>query len=256
MLSSLDAQIQAALIEAVAVVVAAIAGFGGLILQLRSQTRQSTESIAEILVDAVIAFDGYLRTMQFLLAVAARAHAAGLGFQRPSARFLQIIKLHGELVDAAYRFIFLVENSRIIDPRMIVFRTAMNAALHDIGQAFQNEFHLHIMPALPVEAPDGNLYPYTPPSIAASDQVQKLCDKVGSALTDITSYTEDFAVEIQNHLLGDLFKTKVSHRVPIDPNSQVITLQRAGELEAWFMANTNWGHHVAEVEARTRAAFN
>lgn len=272
MWASLNSEIQAAVIGAIAICVAAIAGFGGLILQLRSQGRQSSKSIAENerrrlkaqlydnairetrnLVDAVIAFDSYLRIMQFQLAVAARAHAAGLGFQLPTARYLQIIRLHGEMADAACRFIFLIENSRVIDPRVLIFRTAVNAAIHDVGNAFQNEFHLHILPVLPVERPDGTIFPYTPPSVPASGEVQKLCNRVGSALADVTSYTEDFSVELQNRLLGDLFGTKVSHRVPIDPHSQVITLDYATELEAWFSANTNWGRHVAEVEARTRA---
>lgn len=111
------------------------------------------------------------------------------------------------------------------------------------------------MPTIPTEAPDGALFPYTPPTIVASEAVQELCNRVGSSLTDITSYTEDFSVELQNRLLGDLFGTTVRHRESIDPNSQVITLERATELETWFLANTAWGRHVTEVDEKTRAAI-
>lgn len=65
-------------------------------------------------------------------------------------------------------------------------------------------------------------------------------------------YAEDFLVELQNILLGDLFGHAVSHRAPIDPNSKVVSLANCDELEAWFNNSTPWGKHCAKVQAETR----
>jgi len=68
-------------------------------------------------------------------------------------------------------------------------------------------------------------------------------------------YTEDFIVELQNALLGDLFGQEVSHRKPLDPAKKVITLQQADELEQWFATSTDWGKEMARIEAETAARF-
>jgi hypothetical protein len=73
-----------------------------------------------------------------------------------------------------------------------------------------------------------------------------------AALDDIQSYAEDFLVELQNILLGDLFGYSVSHRAPIDPNSRVVSLANFDELEGWFNNSTPWGRHCAKVVKETR----
>ncbi len=53
-------------------------------------------------------------------------------------------------------------------------------------------------------------------------------------------YAEDFLVELQNALLGDLFAKQVAHRKPLDPTKQVIKLEQADELDQWFATSTDW----------------
>lgn len=269
-----DPQVQAALIGAATTIVAATAGFGGLILQMRSQSRQSLEAIAEnerrklkaelyskavdvtrALADAAITFDVKLRTLQFELAVVARAAAAGIGYSQPSSRYPDILAQLGKLSNLTVLFIFLVENSRIVDPRIIVFRTAMNSALHDLSEIVHQEFPLHVMPTLPTAGLDGKIFPYTAPSIGAADKVQELCNLASGFATDITSYAEDFLVELQNRLLGDLFETQVAHRVPIDPQSKVISLANAADLQKWFETETKWGKNFNRVTEEVTRAF-
>jgi hypothetical protein len=265
---------KAALIGAIATCVAAFLGFGGLIRQIRSQGKLSNEAIAENerrkikakmfedsvaitreLVDNGISLSTELRIMMLQLEVAARAHAANLGYNMPTARFPSLQKKYTEFTDASHRFIFLIENSRIIDPRILVFRTAMSPVLHDTGKIMHSDFVLHVMPSLPTERPDGQLFDYTPPSIEGMMRIKELSERVLSAISDATAYAEDYLIELQNHLLGDLFNTQIAHRKPIDPASKVITLAKFDELEAWFSNNTEWGKEMAQIEAETHERF-
>lgn len=269
-----EPETKAALIGAIATCVAAFLGFGGLIRQIRSQGKLSNEAIAENerrklkakmyedsvaitreLVDNGISFSTKLRTMMVQLEVATRAHAVGLGYNMPSTRFPSLLKEYGEFTDAAHRFIFLIENSRIIDPRILVFRTAMSTVLHDTGKIMHSDFVMHVMPSLPTERPDGQLFDYTPPSLEGMTKIKELSERVLSAISDGTAYAEDYLVELQNHLLGDLFNTQITHRQPIDPASKVITLAKSDELEAWFSNNTDWGREMLRVEAETQQRF-
>jgi hypothetical protein len=265
---------KAALIGAIATCVAAFLGFGGLIRQIRSQGKLSNDAIAENerrklkakmyedsiaitreLVDNGISFSTMLRTMMVQLEVAARAHAVNLGYNPPSARFPSLLREYSEFTDAAHRFIFLIENSRIIDPRILVFRTAMSTVLHDTGKIMHSDFVLHVMPSLPTERADGQLFDYTPPSIEGVMTIKGLSERVLSAISNATAYVEDYLVELQNHLLGDLFNNEITHRQPIDPASKVITLANSNELEAWFSNNTDWGKEMLRIEAETNERF-
>lgn len=269
------AETKAAVIGAAAVLIAAFFGFGGLIWQVRSQAKQSREAIIENekrklkaglyeegadvcreLADAAIELSNQLRMMAMHVEIAARGAAANLAYDLPSARFPKLSTAYGSFSEAVLRFIFLVENRRIVDPRMIVFRTAMNVVLHDTRELMFSRFVTNVMPALPTERPDGELFPYTPPSIAGAEVVRTLSESFIASLDDAVCYTEDFLVELQNHLLGDLFNKVVPHRQPLDPSRKVITLDRADELERWFETSTDWGRKMAQIEAETRDRFS
>ena len=271
---ALGAETKAAIIGALATFIAAFAGFGAVIWQMRSQGRQARAAIIETerrklkanmyeqavsvcreLADTSIDLSTQLRIMMMEMEVVARANAAGLGFQVPSTRFPRLADLYAAFSDAALRFVFLVENRRIVDPRIIIFRTAFNALLHDARDLMNLKFVIDVMPALPTENAQGQLFPYTPPSIESALAVGKLAERFIDSLSDAIAYTEDFLVEMQNRLLGDLFQTELIHREPIDPAKKVIRLDQADALEAWFEIETDWGKECARIEAETRARF-
>lgn len=87
------------------------------------------------------------------------------------------------------------------------------------------------MRQLTVDNPAGGFFPYTPPSVAEAKSAQIICDSILAELDEANSYGEDFLVEMQNALLGDLFGTHVKHRVPLDPKLKAISLDRFEELE-------------------------
>lgn len=270
----LSAEVQAALVGAGATAGAAIFGVGAVIAQVRSQGRQSRAAIAETerrkmnaalyedavsvcrgLADASIKMCTKLYTMNMEIEIAARAETAMMAYNLPSARFPALTALYGEFTDAALRFIFLIENRRIVDPRILIFRTAMNTVLHDSRQSMFSDFVLHVMPVLPTDNPSGGIFPYKPPTIEGALAVRKYGDELIRAADDATAYAEDFLTEMQNVLLGDLYGNHLEARQPPDPARRAVTLDRAQELDAWFSANTAWGVQAERVEAGTRERF-
>ena len=61
---------------------------------------------------------------------------------------------------------------------------------------------------------------------------------------------EDLFVEMRNLLLSDLFKTRATHREPMDPASMIIRLE---EIEQHLSTQTAWGRQVVTCEAQARA---
>jgi hypothetical protein len=207
--------------------------------------------VSRDLADAAIDLSTYLRNMSFEVSAAATAAAFNMKFQIPSARFTALSAGYDAFSQAALRFIFLVEHRRFIDPRLVIFRTALSVVFHDTHDLMFSRLVVPIVPALPMDGPNG-LLPYAPPSPEAADEIRELSDRFIGSLDDAVSYAEDSLVELQNRLLGDLFNSSVPHREPIDPNSKVITLDNAGELEKWFNTSTVWGRSKANIEAETR----
>jgi hypothetical protein len=118
-----------------------------------------------------------------------------------------------------------------------------------------SQFVVHVMPSLPVDNPQGGVFPYTPPSPAGFATIHGLTNRFIDSLGDATAYADDLLIELQNLLLGDLFKAKLRPRTPIDPAKRAVTLDKAEALEAWFRETTEWGAQAAQVEAATRARF-
>lgn len=269
--SGFGPETKAALIGAISTIGVGVIGFGGLILQMRSQGKQSRNAVAENeqrrlkaamyedavticreVADTSIELSNVLRMMMLQLEFAAQAHATGEPYDLPSARYPALLKKYDQFSNAVLKFVFLVENRRVVDPRILVFRTAMNVVLHDTRRLMYSEFAANVMTSIPTQLPDGNIFPYTPPTVSHAAVIKQLCERYISALDDAVMYTEDFIVELQNTLLGDLFGKKVAHRIPLDPSKKVVTLEQADELEQWF-ASTDWEREVARIEAETTA---
>jgi hypothetical protein len=272
--SNFGPETKAAIIEAAATVGVGIIGFGGLILQMRSQGKQSRDAIAENerrrlkaamyedavavcreLADNAIELANALRMMMLQVEYAAQAHQNGQPYDLPAARYTVLLEKYAQFTDSALRFIFLVENRRVVDPRILIFRTAISVVLHDTRTLMHSEFVVAVMTSVPAQLPDGSIFPYTPPSVQHAAAIKNLCERFIASLDDAVMYTEDFLVELQNALLGDLFAKAVAHRKPLDPTKKVITFQHADELERWFSTSTEWGREVSRIEAETSAHF-
>jgi hypothetical protein len=268
------AETKAAIIQGAATLLAALLGFGAIFFQLRSQGRQARDGVAENerrrlkaamyedavavcrrLADSAIDMSTYLHTLNVEIAVAAGANELNMAYDVPQARYPAILDLHRSFSEAALRFIFLIESRQFVDPRIVVFRTAFNSVLRDTRHLMTWEFFSQIVPVLPTEAPSGELYPYTPPSPTSLAAIRRVTDKMINVLRDAIMYTDDFLVEMQNSLMGDLFEHSVPARVPVDASGKVISLRNANELEQWFRTQTEWGRETQALEAGKRESI-
>lgn len=272
--SGFGAETKAAIIGAISTIGVGIIGFGGLILQMRSQGTQSRNAVEEnerrrlkaamyedaVLVcrevaDTSIELTHTLRKMVLQLELAVRSYSSGQPYELPEARYPALLEKYAQFSDAVLKFIFLVENRRVIDPRILIFRTAMNVTLHETAKFMHSDFPVYVMRSIPTQLPDGSIFPYRPPTAEHYSVIRILCDKLIGSIEDTGMYTEDFLVELQNALLADLFGKRVSHRVPLDPAKKVIMIEKADDLERWFETSTDWGREMARIEAETAARF-
>src|SRR3546814_16397717 len=81
-------------------------------------------------------------------------------YDLPSARYPVLLEKYARFSDALLKFIFLVENRRVIDPQILVFRTAMNVVLYDTRNLMYLDFPLNITTSIPTQLPDGSIFPY------------------------------------------------------------------------------------------------
>ena len=270
---SLDASMQAAIVGVGGTVLTAIIALFAIAWQLSAQRKQSNDAIAENerrklkaamyedavkvareLVDSAIALSTPIRITALQVRTVAAAAAEGRQFMPPQTSVPDVLQKWSAAQEAVVRFIFLVEERRFIDPRLLVFRSAMNSVAHDAREAMDGNLFVRLVDVVQHQLHNGDLSQYVPP-IETAEHFNSASERLLSALQDMQCYAEDFLVELQNILLGDLFGNAVSHRAPIDPNSKVVSLANFDDLEVWFNNSTPWGRHCAAVEAETRQRF-
>src|SRR3546814_13729487 len=91
------------------------------------------------------------------------------------------------------------------------------------------------------------------PSDVMIENLEAATNEVVDALNDLIAYGHDLQVELQNHLLGDLFETAVEHRQPIDPKCKVVKLADSEALKQHFWDSTAWGRSCKAAENIARA---
>ncbi len=181
-------------------------------------------------------------------------HAEGQSYSIPGTRVPVIMDSNNAMTEAILRFVFLLENRRIIDERLIVFRDVLNATLHDLRGLYNFDLLGAMMDALPLEDPNGIIQPYSPPGREKLPALFDLIDRTIKQGTRPISYMEDFIVEIQNLMLGEIFTKPVEHRYPLDGAEIVVRLDQFEEIYRW-LGQTPWGSEYAAIEERVRQKF-
>ena len=266
--------LKAAFVGGAATLIAASAGFGGLIWQMRSQANLSRQAILEAearklkaemysdgvqaatdLSDAAIAMNTILLRLSLDLKLIGQATKIGASAAIPSIRFPMIMDAHSKFSEAALKFIYLVENRRVIDPRIEIFRDGISSCMHE-EQAFHSAAVEHFMPLVPTDKPNGGIYPYVTPNEEAIAAARTQLERGMMGLEDSISIAQDFLVELQNLLLGDLFEKEVAHRVPLDPRHRVFNVHDYDKLRAWLRTETEWSRHCEQIEAAFRSKLS
>lgn len=199
----------------------------------------------------------YIRLFYAALETAKATQVRGLSWSVPTQRFPELNEKLSAATMKAIGVITAVEEWGIVDPRMKVFQVAMNAAIFDVRTAGSNYINTSMF-VFPILLPDGSgrTIPWSPPNDETFARVRHCGDAVMDALSDLSSYAEDFRMQMQQALIGPLFpKNKVKMRVPLNPALRVIELDRGAELIRYFETETTWGEHKRGVEEAVRQEF-
>lgn len=267
--SSSDAAVKAALIGSLTTVVGGFAAFCALIWRLRVEATRAVRELrtAEMMklklriyeeevipvvnriIDAEVALSGYLRCFEMELNSSRMNASRGVVSAAPVARTPELVRLKSAFDLAAVGIVIFVEQWQVVDPRLSIFQTAMNAAAHDVMVAWGAYFD-QAMYVFPVDLP-GKIFWATPIENVASAVIAS-----GNALIERTStvsaYAADFRSEMQSVLVGPLFGQSTTKRKPIDPRHRVISLADVEALTQHFEASP-WGQSKVATELRVRA---
>lgn len=265
---------KAALIGALSSISVAAIGIIGLVSQLRKQGDQNRENIAEVerrrikaqmygeaericseFADVSGEFTAKMISSGQEILMAARANASEASYPEPSARLMTLSELRTNLETAVINVIFLVENRRFIEPNIVVFRSALSSALHDLQRNFAEIYFDLALKSMPMPNPDGGMFDYVPPNIDDAEILWNKTLEIVEFNHELSSYVEDFMIELQNFLVSDLFGKMVPYRQPINSDLKVIRIVDSENLERYFLNETNWGHRIRRNEERARKRF-
>jgi hypothetical protein len=170
----------------------------------------------------------------------------------PTIRFVEFFALRDAFEDALTDLIFLIEERLIADQRLEIFKLAFAAKAHEVREAFNAELQWTLMRALPHQFPDGRLAPYEPVSPETLERLKSGIDQLAAPLLDCSAFCEDLIVELQNTHLGEVFESRLSHRVPQDPSKLVIKLDDHVKIRQWIRS-TPWDLNNRRIEAAVQA---
>lgn len=196
--AALNTGVQAALIGAGATIASATIGVLVVARQIRTQAanaiRQNKHNEAlqlkmkvyeEIIrvcagcQNAEASLSSFVRGFSSAVEICRKQQAAGHPFTVPRQRFQHFMDLQTSLDKSSIQMISLTERWQIIDPRIEVFRTAFNVAIHNIREASWR-YTTAVVSLLPIERVDapGQLIPWSPPS----EQQLNLLNTAGSLI--------------------------------------------------------------------------
>lgn len=267
---SLSEGVQSALIQGGFTLVAAFLGATFVIAQIRASARQQAAAIkaAEARRLRSEMFEQCLRVSNDMITATSDLYVQLVHLDSELAWLIEsqkdgnkptpIITRHKKImqrveawIQAASRFIALVEARQVVDLRLIVFRDAMCAVSNDVSKAMHGESARQVALALPIDQDEGPpLYPVTITPVLALT-MQHWAKRAAACVDDAEMIASDFQVEMQNLLMSDLFGNAVPHRVPGDPMHGVLRLDRSAEQQRWIAENTAWGRNIKDWEART-----
>jgi hypothetical protein len=270
--ASLDVQIKAAIIGAIATVVTAGIAAWIVVLQIGREFRQAIHAnrnserlklkldmYREVLAISKGAQEGAtdlstdIRVFEATVVAACNVVKQGLKATPPRARAPSSLDKKAQLNDATVELMYFVERWVIIDPRIDVFRKVFFIDGRAVDDAWHKYFAV-AMPLMPVELLVGGVQQVTwhPPVDIVVERLRNSGEPLLDCLMDLGSHVADFQVEMQNLLLGELFLHRVPARQPIDPKCTVIELDRHAELTRYFEEETTGGKNIKRVEEEVR----
>jgi hypothetical protein len=194
--------------------------------------------------NAVGALESHVRGLDLAFDMAFRTSGTG---PKPE-QIGELLRFDTEAGDGAVAVVFAVEQWRVVDPRLDIFRTAINAAHYDVRKAFANYFQSCMDTSTALLAPRPS-YPSPSPTPKPPVMLPFYRDTYLRSLATLAAHLFDFQQEMQNLLVGDLFGKRAPARQTPDPEHVVIEIRRFDELTEYF-AQTPWGKDAAAAIRR------
>ncbi len=268
--SGVSPAILAAIIGSLTTVVTGVVGLGVLIWRLRKEAQlaidenKSSEAmklklkiyeeevvkVVDRLEDAQASLSAFIQTFATELDTRVQGIRAGVPASMPAARVPVLIDLKTAFDRAATEIVSFTERWLVIDPRFEIFRSAINAASHDVNASYGAYFNLAIS-RMPMELSAGGIH-WHQPTATDVQTINAISAPLRDRLSTLIAYASDFQNEMQNALVGPLFGNAVPARKPIDPRYIVITLKDHASLARRFEDNTDWGRAKKQAEDEVR----
>lgn len=266
----MPSEIGSAWIQAGGTLIAAVVAVVGIGWQIKAQAELSRLAIVEgesrkikasmydeglrlarRVCDSSIGLSSQLRVASVNLRAELAAGGPNSAIPTPPLTFMDLAGLHTSVSNDCLTLVALIEERRIIDPKIVIFRDFLLAQMYDLSNVFTLEFPGHLM--LVVPTPVGDVVHREAFTVERWEETIESVDRSLKALSDIVMVMEDFNVEMQNLLLSDIFGHQVEHRVPIDPKCLVVSIRNIPAVEA-ALAQTAWGKmcNYAEEQERER----
>ena len=210
-------------------------------------------SSARALSNAAIRFTSRLSVVRVQISVGILGQKAGEAWP-PQTRYSDILELSEALIAAFSDLVFLLEERRIADHRLEIFKRAFLAKLYDIRAAFSSELQSELLRCLVLEGPDGSPLPYVPPNEQLVSSLDRRLNELAKHLDDCGAFCEDLIDALQNIHLSKVYGQKLKHRTPVDPTAIALDLDKVDKVEAWIAASA-WNLRNEETEARYRISL-
>ena len=172
-------------------------------------------------------------------------------------RMEDFMKAYSDTTRSAIEVISVIEKYEIIHPEIKIFQTAINVALDGMRKHYM-KLQEELITFLPVITNDGRVILQPLPPVKKMDDYQKTHDLFQDAISHLSNWLGDFRIEIQNLLLGNLFKNKVPHRKPIGKKWIVVTTEKENvrKLNDYFENETDWGRNKKRAENDAKALLS
>jgi len=165
----------------------------------------------------------------------------------PPTDAVTMINLNAEAGMKASEVLGLIENWTVIDPRVRVFHDAINVAVHEMRNAW-NEVEPYIFRSTALFSLSPNPTRRHPAHKEDWKGFEAAMSKYSDAISLLDCYVADLKTEMQNELLGELFNSKSPTRVPIDPKYRAINLKDAEYWHDYFVNDTPWGAYGRQLD--------
>jgi len=252
----MDSSIIAALIGAGITLLAVGVTAAATVFQITKQARTGlkVELYREILAaidkqgDAERELSTKLRVLNSLIGVWLRPNQFPGVRPLPNTTWAELNDLFYKCQSDGADLMIFIEKWQIVDPRLDIFRMAFGVAIRDVRETWTPISRLVGAVVAPVAGA-----PLPPdPSKETLKSLQTASDALIDAASKLSAWAIDFQLEVQALLLSDLFPNSLTHRVPLDPEYFVVSLNRADALKDYFENRTPWGLEMQAINERTK----